>query len=635
MPVCERVKILFQSLVVPVLIFIVVFGVIIVYGCGGGSGGGGGDASSSSSSSGGTGIPDGNYSIGGQIQNGNGAGMNNASVIINSYKGNGKSLMTNAKQEVTTDEYGNFTLDGLASGIYQITISKNGKKTAITEIELPDYNPNLRLQMILPDGSGSVSFKMPKCVKLNAGKIPKKDILGKSENVNISWDTVDDAGFISYAVYRSNSADVRPGSNSEQVAVKMGINDTIFTDTISDLSLSYFYRVYEKSTIPEMGSTVMIGSNETNPTCVLAIKVIDGKWANGEDISNATVTCNGQSTNSYDSGYYYLYNIPTGSYELKVSVAGYAEYIQTVTIATSFSTSVTTPLVPLDTYYAFVSNSGNGTINVLNIATGKIVKSISGFNSPQDLTLSPDKTKLFVCNRDSVSIINLSSLEVAGTISSLNWPWGIAILPNSTKAYTANFLGNTVSVINLSTNQIVKTISGFTNSKGIASTSDGTKVYVTNWIPSSSVAVIDTNTDTIAKTITGLTSPEQICVANSTKAYVNNRNGSDICVIDFTTDTISKTISGFYLPCGLVANPSGTKAFIANDNGVISVVDVATDSISLTISGFSHPSKMAMTTDGSFVYIIDGTNIVVVNTITNSIIKTMSGFNSPTDIVIK
>ncbi len=113
----------------------------------------------------------------------------------------------------------------------------------------------------------------------------------------------------------------------------------------------------------------------------------------------------------------------------------------------------------------------------------------------------------FVCNSGdaTVSVINNVTYDVVNTVAVGNQPQGIAVSPSGTPVYVTNATDGTVSVIDVwtaflepGTNSVTATISVGTNPNGVAVTPDGTHVYVAN-TNDGTLSLIDAATNTVVK----------------------------------------------------------------------------------------------------------------------------------------
>lgn len=90
-------------------------------------------------------------------------------------------------------------------------------------------------------------------------------------------------------------------------------------------------------------------------------------------------------------------------------------------------------------------------------------------------------------------------------------------------------------------------------------------------------------------------------------------------------------------PNGVGITPNGRFAYIANNGGTtVSVIDTATNTVIKTMTGFSQPYTITMNALGTKAYITNSnsTTISIVDTGSNTITGTITGFDGPSGMVI-
>src|SRR5580704_7404011 len=91
--------------------------------------------------------------------------------------------------------------------------------------------------------------------------------------------------------------------------------------------------------------------------------------------------------------------------------------------------------------FAYVVNSGDGTVSVIDTATNTVVGlPIPVGREPFGVDVTPDGKHAYVTNRSSnnVSVIDTASNTVAATVAVGNTPRGIAIARDGKHAYVTN-----------------------------------------------------------------------------------------------------------------------------------------------------------------------------------------------------
>jgi len=148
--------------------------------------------------------------------------------------------------------------------------------------------------------------------------------------------------------------------------------------------------------------------------------------------------------------------------------------------------------------YAYITNSGDNTVSVIDTATNKVTAMIPVGDDPRGIAASPDGKKVYVIDGGGISIIDTVTNTVTATVDVESSFYGIVVNPAGTKVYVAG--GNFVSVIDTATNKVTATIPVGNSPSGVAVIPDGSRVYVANLL-SDNVSVIDTSTNKVTATM--------------------------------------------------------------------------------------------------------------------------------------
>ena len=282
---------------------------------------------------------------------------------------------------------------------------------------------------------------------------------------------------------------------------------------------------------------------------------------------------------------------------------------------------------------AYVGNTSNNTISVINLVTNAVIATIPVGQTPYGVSVSHDGTKAYITNGlgNTVSIINTATNTVSATINVGGTPQGIVVNPSGTKVYVVNFNSHTISVINTATNTVSATINvgNYTQPVGISISPNGSKLYVT-LSQFDEVKVINTTTNAVSATIPVGAEPMGICVSpDGSKVYVVNGAANTISVIKTSTNTVTNTIAVGTNPRGIAISPDGRKVYVANFNpaGTVSVIDTATNTVVSTIVVGNNPFGISVSPDGTKVCVADYSatgSISVINPVTNTVSTTIA-----------
>jgi YVTN family beta-propeller protein len=107
--------------------------------------------------------------------------------------------------------------------------------------------------------------------------------------------------------------------------------------------------------------------------------------------------------------------------------------------------------------FAYIANSGDDTVTVINTSTKAIELTLAVGDEPISAAVTPDGKFVYVVNfsSDNVSVIDTSTNTVITTIGVGTGPFGVAVSPDGKFAYVSNDTSEILSVIKTSTNTVV------------------------------------------------------------------------------------------------------------------------------------------------------------------------------------
>jgi YVTN family beta-propeller protein len=351
-------------------------------------------------------------------------------------------------------------------------------------------------------------------------------------------------------------------------------------------------------------------------------------------------------------------------YLLGILIAFTSYMVQAVpanTVIATIPVGVTPDQVALtpDNRFAYVANNnnygiaGSDSVSVINTETNLVETTIfdASFKEPYRIGMNPAGTKAYVTNSSdcTVTVIDLATNTVSNVITGFNGPSGFAITPDGNFAYVNNYGampcgsmsgdGDTVSVVDLNTEMIVDTVDVDLAPAGLEVTPDGEFVYVINYVDGNpgtgTINIIRTSDNMVVGTITGFSGPFAIAITPDGRyAYVTNFGsnnfapyGTTVSAVDLNTNTIIATIDLAIQPAGIAVSPDSRYVYATNYNtlyagsmftdltpgqGTLNIIDVATNTVlPPTIAVDQGPSWVAITNNGEFAY----TNNYISNTV--------------------
>lgn len=283
--------------------------------------------------------------------------------------------------------------------------------------------------------------------------------------------------------------------------------------------------------------------------------------------------------------------------------------------------------------YAYIPNSDDNTVSVLNTLTNQVVALIPVGADPESVEITPDGKTIYIMNfsGSSISVLDGFSNTVTATIHTGNKPASALLSKTGMFLYVANEADNTVSVFNTATNTLVATIPVGNAPEALGITPDGKTLYVANCL-SNTVSEVSTNTNHVVKTISTGNTPYAVCVSpDGMFVYIADFGSNSVSVISTLTNTVVASLPAGIKPAGIKLSLDGKTLYLANNgDNSIGVVNIASGIMVETAVGL-QPQGLNLSTNGKTVYVVNnGSNTVSeVSTATNQVTATVIVGNGP------
>ncbi len=281
------------------------------------------------------------------------------------------------------------------------------------------------------------------------------------------------------------------------------------------------------------------------------------------------------------------------------------------------------------------TNSAGDSVMLIDPVVNKVVGEIGGIEVNHGAAAAPDGSRLYVTNEaeSTVDVADLKTLKVIKSIPLTNHPNNIAISQDGKRVYAAIVAGaGAVDVIDTATLTRVKTIRTEGGIHNVYVTPDG-KFVVAGSIPGKKITVIDQKTEEPVWTVATRDGVRPIAFERAADgsvarmfAQLSNFNG--FITIDFATHQISGEVKLPEVPAaervteGLQGSPAHGLAVTPDGKtlGVLSKMNTRVYFYSLPdlkLLGESkvghHPDWLTFTPDGKRVYVANaGSNSVSV-----------------------
>jgi VCBS repeat-containing protein/YVTN family beta-propeller protein len=283
-------------------------------------------------------------------------------------------------------------------------------------------------------------------------------------------------------------------------------------------------------------------------------------------------------------------------------------------------------VVSQDQHFAYVANTDDDSVTVLNASTNEVVTTFNGVGDrPVALALNSNGTVLYVANAGDSAVVPVDTATgaVGDPIQLDGEPTGMVITADDKFVITAN-ANDTLTIIDLATGTTTPIIvdpigldvsddgrfiyaanpdegaltiidrgpsGGFVNVPvgvgpyGVVATPSGDRIYVT-LTDEDRVAVIDTTNDNSVTYVSVGDQPRGIDIAPDGKVYVADFGDDNVAIIDTTNDNAVTYVSVGDGPHDVTVSPDGTEATITNslDNSVTVLLLVGNDSPVVTSS---------------------------------------------------
>lgn len=247
----------------------------------------------------------------------------------------------------------------------------------------------------------------------------------------------------------------------------------------------------------------------------------------------------------------------------------------------------------------YVVEADGQQIAVVDVAGGKVARTIACPAEPTGLAVSPDGAKLYVtcaAPAGTVSVVDAAAGTIAATIPVGHTARGPSVTPNGKRLYVCNQFNNDVSVIDLDANKELARVKAVREPTFSAVTPDGSLVFVTNLLPNDKADSFD-----VAASVT------IIDVASNAASHVRLPNGSssvhEVCVApDGKYAYVAHVLSRYQMPT------TQLERGWMNTNA-LSIIDVAAKKLLNTVLlddvdlGAANPWAVATTADGKSILV--------------------------------
>jgi YVTN family beta-propeller protein len=236
---------------------------------------------------------------------------------------------------------------------------------------------------------------------------------------------------------------------------------------------------------------------------------------------------------------------------------------------------------------AYVTNSFDDTVSVINTATRAVVDTIDVGTDPRGVAINDAGTVAYVTNfaDDTVTVINTTTRLVTNTISVGDGPWGVDFNRGTSfaVAFVTNSLADTVSLINTNTlADVVAPIAVGDEPRGIVSIPGGGFGLVVSY-GSDNLKAISLYSNAVVSTQSTGDGPTSVANVSGGVVVVTNSLENTVSTLNFSSRTNKGSVPVGNDPRAIVVAAGGSRGYVTNyGDGTVTV---------LTVNSTSSPDK--------------------------------------------
>lgn len=228
-------------------------------------------------------------------------------------------------------------------------------------------------------------------------------------------------------------------------------------------------------------------------------------------------------------------------------------------------------------------------------------------------TFDADEHRLFLSRQTHVDVVDVASGKIVGTIPDTDGVHGIALAPDLHRGFASNGKAQTVTAFDLKTLARVSDVkSGGENPDAIIYDKATKLVFVMNG-RGKSVSAIDGNSLKVKATVDIGGKPE-FAVVDGGQLFVNLEDKGEMVVIDTAKLAIATrfSLTGCEEPGALAVDRSTHRLFVGCGNKLLAVVDEKTGKIVQTLPSGDHTDAAAFDAKTNEVFLSNGDGTLTV-----------------------
>lgn len=274
---------------------------------------------------------------------------------------------------------------------------------------------------------------------------------------------------------------------------------------------------------------------------------------------------------------------------------------------------------------AIVTNRDSSDIAIIDTATDKVIQRIplGQYANAHMVMASHDGKKLLVSatGRDRFLVVDLATGKIEKSVATGHSPEHFDLSPDGHLAVVGNIEDSTVSVIDVHEGRELKRLTGFFEPHGFSFLPDGSKVYVSS-IGAHEVAVLDAagvmrkrlavgnvghfaarDPQRYLSEIKGVVHPT--LTRDGAFAYAASGDSGELAIIDTRTDRVIKTLKVGEQPWRAYNSPDGQWMLVPNNGDeTVSVISTVSQTVVAKLKAGPEMTGINFAAGGSKAYVI-------------------------------
>lgn len=261
---------------------------------------------------------------------------------------------------------------------------------------------------------------------------------------------------------------------------------------------------------------------------------------------------------------------------------------------------------------AYLTNSANGTLTVIDTINGTVLTTITVGANPIAVAVKPDGRAVYVANADSntLSVIDTATNTVRRTIALKFTPTALAISTGGGTLYIGNATGK-MAKFGTSSNRVLAWVGNTAGASSIVVSPDGKRVYTAT---PSGVTVYSTSSwwNHTARVIADTADTSALAVSRDSRS-IYAVTGTTVKVVESSRHTVAGEFATGTTTNHATVSRDGSLLMLAGTDGTLAVYSTATRTALTALDTGGAAGGIATSPDGMQVYLTDGTALRVVS----------------------